>query len=61
MLFRSTLLVLVVVVGSVVHALLIEGAMGQLTKAALCILVLAATAKAVLHLKAWTMLKPRRG
>ncbi|MEE4120567.1 MAG: ferric reductase-like transmembrane domain-containing protein [Paracoccaceae bacterium] len=37
----------VVVAGSVVHALLIEGTMGPVSKAALCLLVLAATVPAV--------------
>ena len=37
MLFRS------VVISSIVHALLIEGAMGLISKAILCALILAAT------------------
>ena len=37
----------VVVAGSVLHALLIEGTMGPVSKAALCLLVLAATVPAV--------------
>lgn len=49
-----TVLVTVTVVGSVVHALLIEGTMETLSKAALCLLVLAATAKAVTDLRAWS-------
>lgn len=38
-------LAMVIVLGSVVHAMLIEGTMGEISKAALCVLVLAATAK----------------
>ena len=41
-----TALVTVVVIGSVVHALLIEGAMGTVSKAVLCVLVLAASLQA---------------
>lgn len=48
-----TALVSGAVAGSVVHAMLIEGAMETVTKAALCALVLAATAMAVIRLKAW--------
>ena len=48
-----TLLVSVVVLGSVVHALLIEGTMGTISKFALCALALAATAKVVIDLRAW--------
>lgn len=46
----------VIVVGSVVHALLVEGTMGPVSKAAFCALVLAATAKVMLDLRAWTLL-----
>ena len=56
-----TALAVVIVVGSVVHALLIEGTMGQVSKAAFCALVLVATAKVVLDLRAWTLLLRRRG
>ncbi len=52
-----TLLVAVVVIGSVVHALLIEGTMETISKSVLCLLVLLATVKAVADLRAWT----RRG
>jgi len=43
----------VIVVGSVVHALLIEGTMEVISKAALCGLVLAATAKVIADLRIW--------
>lgn len=53
-------LVSVVVVGTVVHALLIEGTMGTVSKAALCLLVVAVTAKTVAERRAWTALRRRR-
>ena len=46
----------VVVLGSVVHAMLIEGTMGTVSKAALCALVLAAVVKAIVDLRSWTLL-----
>lgn len=55
-----TALAAVIVVGSVVHALLVEGTMGQVSKAALCALVLAATAWVVVDLRAWSLLARRR-
>lgn len=51
-----TALIALGVGSSVVHALLIEGTMGSLSKAALCALALGATAKVVLDLKAWKLL-----
>ncbi|MDE9452034.1 ferric reductase-like transmembrane domain-containing protein [Aliiroseovarius sp. Z3] len=48
-----TVLVVVVVIGSVVHAMLIEGTMETISKAALCLLALAGTAKAVADLRVW--------
>ena len=47
------LLATVIVVGSVVHAMLIEGTMETVSKAALCALVLAATIKVMADLRAW--------
>ena len=44
-------LAVIVVLSSVVHALMIEGAMNTLTKLILCISVLAATAIVTLHLR----------
>lgn len=44
----------VIVVGSVVHALMIEGTMETITKTLLCALVLAATAKALIDLRVWS-------
>jgi predicted ferric reductase len=45
-----TLLAIVIVAGSVVHGILIEGTMETVTKAALCALVLAATVKVMADL-----------
>ncbi|MEX0347890.1 MAG: ferric reductase-like transmembrane domain-containing protein [Paracoccaceae bacterium] len=52
-----TAFVIVAVVGSVVHALLIEGTMETASKIALCALVLAATAKTVRDLRVWAIRK----
>jgi predicted ferric reductase len=43
----------VIVVGSVVHALLIQGTMEAVTKAALSALILVATVKVVVDLRGW--------
>ena len=48
-----TALAVIVVVGSVVHAVLIEGTMETVTKVALCALVILATAKVIYDLGAW--------
>ena len=48
-----TLLAIVIVVGSVAHGMLIEGAMETVTKAALCMLVLAAAIKVMADLRVW--------
>ena len=55
-----TALVTVTVVGSVVHAMLIEGTMEMMSKAVLCTLVLTATVKAVADLRVWAI-RTRRG
>lgn len=52
-----TALALLTVVGSVVHALLIEGTMETVSKALLCLLVLAATAKVLTDLRVWAIRK----
>jgi hypothetical protein len=54
-------LAIVIVAGSVVHAMLIEGTMETISKAALCALVLAATAKAMVDLRVWRKRKTLRG
>jgi predicted ferric reductase len=46
-------LAVVIVGGSVVHGMLIEGAMETVSKAALCTLVLGATIKAMADLRVW--------
>lgn len=53
-------LAVVIALGSVAHALLVEGAMGQNSKAALCILVLAALIKVLIDLRPWALLIRRR-
>lgn len=53
--FAHTSLALVTVIGSVVHAVLIEGTMETVSKVALCALVLAATVKVLVDLKVWTI------
>lgn len=54
-----TALALVIVVGTIVHALLIEGAMGTVSKAAFCLLVAAATARLVFDLAVWMRARRR--
>jgi predicted ferric reductase len=56
-----TLLAVVIIVASVVHSLLIEGAMEAASKAALCALVLAATIKVMADLRVWRKRAPARG
>jgi len=46
-------LAVVIVIGSVVHAILIEGTMETMSKAALCALVLVATVKVMADLRVW--------
>ena len=46
-------LAVVIVVGSVVHGILIEGTMETVSKAILCALVLAATIKVMVDLRVW--------
>jgi hypothetical protein len=55
-----TTLAAVTVVASVVHALLIEGTMGLVSKTALCALVLASAAKVIADMRPW-MPMARRG
>lgn len=50
----------VIVSGSVVHAMLIEGTMGTLSKAALCALAMAATLQVIVTLKPWKALARRQ-
>ena len=55
------LLAIVIVGGSVVHGILIEGTMETISKAALCALVLAAAVKAMVDLRVWRKRKTLRG
>ncbi|PWJ22276.1 ferric reductase-like transmembrane domain-containing protein [Jannaschia seohaensis] len=52
-------LVAVVVIGTVVHALLIQGTMGTVSKAVLCACVLAAAGAVMSRLRAWAPLLRR--
>jgi len=54
-------LALIIVVGTVLHALLIQGTMGQVSKIILSVLVVAATLKAFADLRAWALLRRRKG
>ncbi len=54
-----TVLAAVAVLGTAVHAVLIVGTMGPVSKAVLCLLALAATAKAVADLRSWAPLLRR--
>lgn len=54
-----TALAAVVVAGSIVHALLVEGTMGPVTKAVLCALALAAFVKVAASLRSWRLLRRR--
>ncbi|MDA9510132.1 ferric reductase [Bradyrhizobium sp. CCBAU 11386] len=51
----------VIVAGSVVHCLLIEGTMETISKAVLCVLVLAATVKVMIDLQVWRKRGTLRG
>lgn len=53
-----TLLAAVIVVGSVVHAMLIEGTMETVSKTALCALVVVATVMAITKLRVWVKRAP---
>ena len=55
------LLAIVIVVGSVVHGILIEGAMETVSKAALCVLVLAAALRVIAGLPVWRKRATLRG
>ncbi|MEM6974219.1 MAG: ferric reductase-like transmembrane domain-containing protein [Pseudomonadota bacterium] len=55
-----TALAVIGVISTVVHAMLIEGTMGQVSKALLCALVLVVAIKVAVDLRAWTLLLRRR-
>ncbi len=52
--------VVVIVVGSVVHAMLVEGTMETVSKAALCLAVLAAAIKVIVDRRVWRLLATAR-
>ena len=54
-------LAVVIVAGSVVHAMLVEGTMETVSKAALCALVLAAVVKVMADLRVWRKRTTPRG
>ncbi|MHC2591551.1 putative ferric reductase [Bradyrhizobium ottawaense] len=54
-------LAIVIVAGSVVHCLLIEGTMETISKAVLCAAILAATIKAMIDLQVWRKRRELRG
>lgn len=58
--FCHLTLAAVIVTGSVVHAMLIEGTMGTLSKAALSALVLAAAVTVIVDGRPWTVLSRRK-
>ncbi len=53
-------LALLIVLGTVIHAMLIEGTMGAVSKAVLCALALVAVATAAVDLRAWARVMRRR-
>lgn len=55
-----TTLAMVIVGGTVVHAVLIQGTMETITKIALCLLVIIATAKVMVDLRVWASRVPSR-
>lgn len=57
--FAHTALAVVIVIGSIVHAMLIEGTMGTFSKSILCALVAAALVKAISDLRSWALVTRR--
>ena len=52
-----TSLAIVIVAGSIAHAMLIEGTMEFWSKAALCVLVVVATVRVLVDLRVWAVMK----
>jgi len=50
-------LAVLIVLGSVIHAMLIEGTMGTISKTVLCVAVLAATLKVLINLGVWRVFR----
>ncbi len=55
-----TVLAVIIVVGTVIHVLLIEGTMEPISKEVLCALAFAATLKVVADLRVWSTKRSRR-
>lgn len=55
-----TSLVIIVVIGTVLHAILIDGTMETVSKYVLALAVLGATGLAIVRMKAWMMIRKRR-
>jgi predicted ferric reductase len=55
-----TALAIIIVIGSAVHAWLVDGTMGTWSKAAMCLLVVLAMAKVLMDLKPWLLLRRRQ-
>lgn len=55
-----TALALIIVIGSIVHAMLIQGTMGTISKAMLCTLALIATLKVLTDLRIWALFARRK-
>jgi predicted ferric reductase len=55
------LLALVIVSGTVVHAMLIDGTMGRVSKALLCLLAVMLALKLLTDLRIWTLPRRKRG
>lgn len=58
--FAHSALALIIAVGSVIHAMKIEGPMGTVSKAMLCVLVIAATGWVIFDLRSWEVLRRKR-
>ena len=54
-------LALIITCGTVLHALLIQGTMGQISKIILATLVIAATLKTLVSLRAWVLIRRPKG
>ena len=54
-----TAFVVLIAFGSIVHALLVEGTMGLVSKVALCVVVLVAMGKVLWDLRVWALLRRR--
>jgi predicted ferric reductase len=50
-------LAIIIVIGSIIHALLIEGTMGDASKATLCLLVFAALIKLLINSRVWILFR----